>query len=429
VLAITTSEGALTPLTAAKKTDALLRDFYHEGIPVGVGRHIEKAPPKWRRQSEQIGWGNAPDTYAPAYKAADLIAETLRNEEEKVILICLGALTNVSEALDADPALKDRIERVIWYNGQASPLKGANYDADRASADRVLKSGIRVEIVSGEGRHEIAIDGAYIDRVADTEGAYAEKIAATHRSSVLAPVVAARHMKMWDDLAVVYLFEPELFRSDSIRAAVTAHTLASAHTAALAKGAAIRVLTGKPDSESRVFFGFPEDPRLYADDVASVMKGIIARHGHSEWRAGVLTNELHGHLGIYAIIGVKMGIRAREYFNIGVDDITVVTYAGLQPPVSCMNDGLQVSTGGTLGHGLISVATGEHIRPEATFVFKGKTLRMKLKLQYAQQIRRDVEEAIRQHGNLTEPYWEKIRELAIKYWGEFDRHEMFEMGE
>jgi inosine-uridine nucleoside N-ribohydrolase len=73
---------------------------------------------------------------------------------------------------DALPILNDRIERVIWYNGQASPLKGANYDADRASADRVLKSGVRVEIVSGEGRHEIAIDGAYIDRVADTEGAY-----------------------------------------------------------------------------------------------------------------------------------------------------------------------------------------------------------------------------------------------------------------
>ena len=122
-----------------------------------------------------------------------------------------------------------------------------------------------------------------------------------------------------------------------------------------------------------------------------------------------------------------MGIRAREFFNIGVDDITVVTYAGLQPPVSCLNDGLQVSTGGTLGHGLISVASDENTRPEATFTFKNKTLRLKLKPEYTQQIRKDVEEAIQQHGNLTEPYWLQIRMLAIKYWGEFDRHEMFEM--
>ncbi len=47
-----------------------------------------------------------------------------------------------------------------------------------------------------------------------------------------------------------------------------------------------------------------------------------------------------------ATIGVKMGIRAREYFNIGVDDILVTTYAGHKPPVSCMNDGLQVGNGG-----------------------------------------------------------------------------------
>jgi pyrimidine-specific ribonucleoside hydrolase len=165
---------------------------------------------------------------------------------------------------------------------------------------------------------------------------------------------------------------------------------------------------------------------LYAPDVAAVMQDIITRHGRSEWRAGTLTNELHGHLGIYAIIGVKMGIRAREYFNIGVDDIQVVTYAGLQPPVSCMNDGLQVSTGGTLGHGLISVASNEPISPEATFTFKNKTIRLKLKQTYAQQIRNDVEDAIRRYGNLTESYWEQIRTLAIKYWGEFDRHEMFE---
>jgi pyrimidine-specific ribonucleoside hydrolase len=166
---------------------------------------------------------------------------------------------------------------------------------------------------------------------------------------------------------------------------------------------------------------------LFAPDIAPLVKDIVTRHGHSEWRAGALANELHGHLGIYAIVGVKMGIRAREYFNIGVDDVVVTSYAGQHPPVSCMNDGLQVSTGGTIGHGLLTVVTGEPVRPEASFSFKGKTLRMKLKPAYAQQIRKDVEEGIRLHGNLTEPYWQYVRELALGYWLEFDRREMFEM--
>ena len=87
-----------------------------------------------------------------------------------------------------------------------------------------------------------------------------------------------------------------------------------------------------------------------------------------------------------------MGIRAREYFNIGVDDIEVTSYAGHKPPVSCMNDGLQVSTGATLGHGLIRVAEELPVRPEARFSFKGKTIRLRLKPEYADRIRRDVQQ-------------------------------------
>ncbi len=426
-LAITTSEGALKPDDAALKVTTLLRYFHHEGIPVGVGRTLNIKPPAWRQQSKQIDWGDATGISTPGQTAKDLMIQTLEGEEEKVIFICLGTLTNLGDVLAAKPQLRERIDKVIWYNSSAKPLKGSNYDTDRASADKVLASGIRVDIVSGEDKQVVAIDGAYVDMIFHVDNMYAKKIEETHNNGVLKPVVASRHMKMWDDLAVVYLFAPELFTSVSVGQAVFAHSLENTDAVGQAKDMVVQILKGKPDSESRVFYGFPDDPNLYATDVAPVMKGIIARHGRSEWRAGVLTNELHGHLGIYAIIGVKMGIRAREFFNIGVDDIVVVSYAGLRPPISCMNDGLQVSTGGTLGHGLISVAAGETIRPEASFPFKDKTLRMKLKPAYAQQIRKDVEDAIRQHGNLTEPYWQQIRTLAIKYWGEFDRYEMFEI--
>ena len=141
----------------------------------------------------------------------------------------------------------------------------------------------------------------------------------------------------------------------------------------------------------------------------------------------MLTNELHGHLGIYATIGVKMGIRAREYFNIGVDDILVTTYAGHNPPISCMNDGLQVGTGASVGHGLITVAENVTPRPEARCTFKNKTVRLVLKPGYADRIRRDVKRGIELYGNLTEP------DLAIRagpgaaILADFDRHEIFDM--
>ena len=425
VLAITTSEGALTSNRAAVKVKSLLRQFHHEGIPVGAGRSLQISAPIWRQQSENIDWGDETSIDLSIQSAKDVITYAIENEDEKVVIVSLGSLTNLNDVLSARPQLKENIDRVVWYTSAAKPLSGTNYDADKASADRILASGVSVEIVSAE-KQAIVIDDKYVDLVASVDNVYAQKIVSTHRNGALTPVISSGHMKLWDDLVAVWLFAPELFASTQVQATVTFHILPDVAAVSQAKNTIIQILTGKPDSESRVFSRFPEDVTLFAADVAGAMKDIIPRYGHSEWRAGVLTNELHGHLGIYAIIGVKMGIRAREYFNIGVDDVEVVTHAGLVPPISCMNDGLQVSTGGTLGHGLISVSN-ESVRPEATFSFKGKTIRMKLKPQYAAQIREDVAEGIRLHGDLTEAYWEHIRVLAIKYWQEFSRYEIFEM--
>jgi pyrimidine-specific ribonucleoside hydrolase len=425
VLSVTTSEGALTPAAAALKATALLHYFHHEGISVGVGRKIGITTPAWRQQSEEINWGDTLDIMTPNVSAKDLIVQTIAEEEEKVVFFALGTLTNLHDALVARPQLKEHIDRVIWYNSSAKPMKGANYEADRSSADKLLASGVKIEMVSVDGKQAVVIDEAYLSMVGGVDNVYAKKIVDTHRNEALRPMIASAHMKAWDDLSVVYLFAPELFAGIAVSPSITVYAIADAHALEQAKNSIVRVLTGKPDNERRVFLEFPEATNLYAADVATVAKAIIHQHGHSEWRAGVLANELHGHLGIYAIVGVKMGIRAREYFNIGVDDIVVTSYAGAQPPVSCMNDGIQVSTGATIGHGLISVADST-VRPEADFLFKNKTLRMKLKPSYAQQIRRDVEEGVRLYG-MTEAYWLYVRALAIKYWQQFDRHEMFEM--
>jgi len=155
----------------------------------------------------------------------------------------------------------------------------------------------------------------------------------------------------------------------------------------------------------------------------------VQRYGLSEFRAAVLTNELHGHLGIFATVGVKMGIRAREYFDIGVDDMHVTTYAGNRPPVSCLNDGLQVSTGGTLGHGLITVAEVKagDTRPEATFTFKNKKVTLRLKPEYERRVREDLKKGVETYGADTEANWQYVRALAIQYWLDWDRHEIFDI--
>lgn len=427
VLALTTSEGALTPSEAAAKVAGLLDSFYHEGVPVGAGRAVGALAPFWRAHSQRIDWGGDTARRGGFPPAAELIARTLDNEEEKVVCIALGSLTNVADVLLKRPDLAGRFERIVWYNQSAEPLEGANYRTDTLAARRVLKSGIPVSVVSANPDFPIKVTPALIDSIAAVGGPYAVRIVGSHRTEPLAALIGKRHLEAWDELAAVCLYATELFSVRKITPTVESRMLSDRSATERAQGAMLAILRGKPDAESRVFYGFPVDPSLYDADVAPLIDSAIARYGLSEWRAGVLTNELHGHLGIYATVGVKMGIRAREYFNIGVDDIEVTTFAGSNPPVSCMNDGLQVGTGASVGHGLITVADVERPRPEARFTFKDKTVRLALKPEYARRIREDVRRGIEAYGNLTEPYWKYVRALALQYWLEFDRHEIFDM--
>jgi len=420
VLAVASSEGAQAPRRTAACLCALLRDFHHEGIPVGCGRPTGVGAPAWRAHSEQVDWGAARPVKCPG--ACKLFAETIDGEEEPVVFMALGSLTNIDDLLAARPALKERIARIVWYNDCARPLESANYCADPEAARRVLASGIPTVMVSAGRR--IPIAAAWIDSVATVPTPYARRIVTTHRCLPLSQLIEEEHLAACDDLAALCLCSPELFDEKPLTPTVTACTL---RDPASFCAASLALLRQASDVGSLVFRGFPTDTACYAQDVEPIIAQALALYGPDEWRAAVLTNELHGHLGIYATIGVKMGIRAREYFNIGVDDIEVTTRAGHRPPVSCMNDGLQVGTGGTVGHGLIRVAAVDTPRPEALFRFKNRTIRLRLKPEYAERIRRDVRRGIELHGDRTEAYWQYVRDLALQYWLAFDRHAIFDL--
>jgi pyrimidine-specific ribonucleoside hydrolase len=213
---------------------------------------------------------------------------------------------------------------------------------------------------------------------------------------------------------------------------VKAMSLLEARTR-FALGAAV-LLAGPPLSghepghiEARpsvVLARFPTAPEAFQPDVAPEVAAILERHGEEEWKAAVLTNELHHHLGIYSLVGVKMGIRAREILGASLDDLRVESHAGLRPPVSCLTDGLQVSTGATLGHGSIQVAAGD-ATPEAVFTRGEERLRLSLRPDVRDRIRGDVAEAVRRHGDLTPEYFQAIRRLSIRYWLDLDRREIF----
>jgi formylmethanofuran dehydrogenase subunit E len=67
--------------------------------------------------------------------------------------------------------------------------------------------------------------------------------------------------------------------------------------------------------------------------------------------------QFHGHLGPFLVLGIRMGVIARFMLKCqNHDDLTVIMFVNPRPPISCMVDGVQVSSGCTLGKGTIRVS-------------------------------------------------------------------------
>lgn len=165
------------------------------------------------------------------------------------------------------------------------------------------------------------------------------------------------------------------------------------------------------------------------EDVQAIAGTCIGRYGEREWHLAVLTAEVHGHLGIYATLGAKMGLRAiEELESAGADvhSLKVLSHAGNVPPVSCLNDGLQIGSGATLGHGQIAVDTSGPFRAEALFTCGEIVFSLRLKAAFEKQIQEDIRDAVRRFGSAPE-YWQRIRTLALRYWQDWNRNEIFDL--
>ena len=178
-----------------------------------------------------------------------------------------------------------------------------------------------------------------------------------------------------------------------------------------------------------VFNRFPVQHEMFNYDIRPIIDSAIARYGYDVWKANVMTDEFHRHLGVFSIVGAKMGIKARELFGIGADMLEVTSYAGTKPPYSCLNDGIQVSTGATLGMGTIHLVSHGKTKPSAIFTYNNRSVRISLKKEYLDQVDADIKEGIMKFGLMDDGYWKLIRHNALKYWLEWDRNKIFDIEE
>jgi pyrimidine-specific ribonucleoside hydrolase len=429
VAAILLSDGSLPPAEGREKVRSLLHTFNRDTIPVAAGDVLKGVNPSWREFNRQINWGDVYVGDTPGMTALDCLSEKLSNTNEKIVLICLGPLTNVAGLIRKDAHLLASIERVIWYNESVDPPMGFNYESDRNSADLVLHSNIRMDVISNLKKQQAVFDTALyaITRLSGTF--LASVINDVHSQPAVLEKLYQQHFRLNDDLVALYILNPDLFDINIMSKNIHIRYNQD-YDIQGAREAFGDMLKGTYVAEKNVVFNrFPQHREMFNYDVRPIMDSAIAWYGADEWKANVMTDEFHGHLGVFSIVGAKMGIKARELFDAGPDMLRVVTYAGSRPPYSCLTDGIQVSTGATLGMGSIQLASDSVTRPSAVFTFRGRSVRLTLKKEYLERVNTDIQEGIVKFGLMDDGYWKLIRRNALKYWLEWDRDVIFDIEE
>ncbi|MEE4196867.1 MAG: nucleoside hydrolase [Bacteroidales bacterium] len=415
ILAITTSHGVLRADEGYDKVKDLLQTTFHKGIMVGLNQGGN-----WKdsgcEAARKFWWGQheAPQTKEQK-DYTEVLNRVFQHHQGKITFINLGSLTTVVNYFSEYPEQQSKIKEVLWTSNYNHPARDFNHMLDPEAYSSLQRLELPVTIL-----HQEILDtypGEWLEQLKNTETR-----SSRHILSSLEIPGSSFARNLYDEITFLYLLRPDLF-SQEIQDNILHLELNS--PAESLKPVMDSIFSGTKVN-TQAFLDFPTAPGDYLEDIQQIMPETIRQWGEDEWATCVLTCEIHRHVGVYTLIGAKMGVRAREYFGAGMDELHIVSHAGLEPPFSCLNDGLQVSTGATLGHGLISVKE-ETKDPRAEFCYLGQKITITLKEEYKTEVASKIKELSYIYGLDSNIYWDRVRDLALSIWREWDRHKIFQI--
>jgi pyrimidine-specific ribonucleoside hydrolase len=353
--------------------------------------------------------------------------ELFQPADTELTIVCLGPLTNITREKENNPLFRERVEEIIWYVDSVNPFNGFNYTSDKTSADQLLNSGIRFNAISNLDKATPVFDSELISQCRRSGTVISKALLCISAVTLSSEEKGNNLSIIAEEVAAFFLGNHELFEITPRESSLNIR-FNTVHNTPLLKEVIRDMINGQYRSGHFVaLYGFPVNTELYVYDVRQILKPAISKYGIEEWKACTLTDEFHGHLGVFSIVGAKMGILARDFFGIGTDLLEIGSYAGSVEPFSCMNDGLQVSTGATLGQGTIHLINDTIARPQAVFTYNNKSVLIKLKDEYLKEIKSVIARGVRNYGLQDEDYWNLIRQTSIKFWLEWNRNEIFDL--
>jgi len=240
----------------------LLATLERADIPVSCGRDEPLVgghafPEEWRDTTDGAhGLALEPASVSnPAATAPELLASVAADGAEPITVVALGPLTNLADALSANPSLASRIARIVQMagavdvtgnvptdpDGEGTPGPAEwNVYADPAAADTVFRSGVPITLVPLDATQAVPVDEAFF------AGLEADHAAAP--ADIAYELLARRGLGMgdylWDALAAVVAVDEAVVTIEPIKlAVVTAEGPDSGRTVRADDGTEVRVAT------------------------------------------------------------------------------------------------------------------------------------------------------------------------------------------
>jgi inosine-uridine nucleoside N-ribohydrolase len=224
-------------------------------IPVSCGRETplqghHTFPSDWRTNVDTFAGLTLPDSSASAspQSAVELLTTTIQSSPESVTVLTLGPLTNLAEALQNTPELKDKIE-MIYIMGGAVDVPGNvgnssaewNIYVDPHAASLVFQSGVPINLIPLDATNQVPVTNDFFKLLKNDHGTPE----ATFVFDVLTKnkgFIQSGGYYFWDPLAAAILTENSLttFETKTL-IVIEEEGNDSGRTQSSASGASIRV--------------------------------------------------------------------------------------------------------------------------------------------------------------------------------------------
>jgi len=143
--------------------------FGRQDIPLATGASESLFHPGDTRplgQYKALTAADAAPQAALRLRAASFLADTLMGSPDKLTLVPVGPLTNIALALKLEPAIKQKIERIVLMGGAFELLRPEyNIVRDAAAAQIVFQSGVPVTAVGLDVTLECRLEGRDLERL------------------------------------------------------------------------------------------------------------------------------------------------------------------------------------------------------------------------------------------------------------------------